>query len=156
MYAGVNKIDLTKDTVYTHPKAKQCTGGDCNTISGYTYSQIISNASSASTKFASGHYTGNGSATRQISVGFTPKAVFVVTNSFNYNYTDNSSTMNMWGGLSVTGSPVICYDVPVVTITNNGFIVYYGMYELDHGFAADRVEVMTNSSDIVYHYVAWP
>lgn len=24
MYAGVNKIDLTKDTVYTHPKTKQC------------------------------------------------------------------------------------------------------------------------------------
>ena len=24
MYAGVNKIDLTKDTVYTHPTTKQC------------------------------------------------------------------------------------------------------------------------------------
>ena len=36
MYAGKNKLDLTKDTVYTHPNAKQCTGGNCDTVNGYT------------------------------------------------------------------------------------------------------------------------
>ena len=35
---GANKIDLAKDTntVYTHPSTKQCTGGNCATVNGYT------------------------------------------------------------------------------------------------------------------------
>lgn len=36
VYAGHNKLDLTKDTVYTHPTTKVCTGGDCGTVNGYT------------------------------------------------------------------------------------------------------------------------
>lgn len=36
-----------KDLIYTHPSNKVCSGGDASTLSGYTYSQIISNASSS-------------------------------------------------------------------------------------------------------------
>ena len=36
VYAGKNKLDLTKDTIYTHPSTKQCTGGNCATVNGYT------------------------------------------------------------------------------------------------------------------------
>lgn len=71
-YIGPNRIDLTKDTdtvyihptskqcnySYSHPSSKQCSGGDCSTLSGYSYSQIIANAASSSLKYANGTTSG--------------------------------------------------------------------------------------------------
>ena len=70
---------------YTHPGTKQCAGGDCSTISGYTYSQIISNASSSGIKTANGTYVGTGKHGKNnpvtITIGFSPKFVIVGANS---------------------------------------------------------------------------
>ena len=48
VYAGSNKMDLTKDTIYNHPTSKQCSGGDCATLSGHSYTDIANLISSGS------------------------------------------------------------------------------------------------------------
>ena len=92
MYAGVNKIDLTKDTVYTHPSSKQCNW-----------------VPDSSNFYSVGSYTGDGSVNRLISIGFTPKAVFVFTPENNHHDTaafavegQITPDNNMTGRLSCT------------------------------------------------------
>lgn len=51
MYAGSNKIDLAKDTVYTHPSTKVCSGGDASTLNGKTADQIALSSSYGGLKY---------------------------------------------------------------------------------------------------------
>ena len=84
VYAGSNKIDLTVDTKYVHPAAKQCnyvythpTSKQCNY--SYTHpSEVQCNVQSliqAKSEIFVGTYHGDGSLSRTISIGFTPIAV---------------------------------------------------------------------------------
>ncbi|WP_317394435.1 hypothetical protein [Agathobaculum desmolans] len=92
-----------------------------------------------------GYYDGDGTASRTIDLGKTPKAVLVVTNSGEM-YTTSGATL--MGGLAVSSSPVIHsnYSSPYgVEIVSNGFQVCVGG-------TYDRVG--TNFSGRRYNYVA--
>lgn len=99
----------------------------------------------AKCEIAAGSYTGDGTENRVISLGRTPKAVLVMENS-GMMYTANSH--GTYGGLAVTGSPVIYqYDTQqAVSIVTNGFqVTHGGQYNC----------LMSNVSDTVYNYIAF-
>ena len=92
-----------------------------------------------------GFYTGDGTENRTISLSKTPRAVLVMTNS-GMMYT--SSSHGTYGGLAVTGSPVIYQSdtQQAVSIVSNGFqVTHGGQYNC----------LMTNVSDTVYNYIAF-
>ena len=101
MYAGVNKIDLTKDTVYTHPSSKQCNW-----------------VPDSSNFYSVGSYTGDGSVNRLISVGFAPKAVFVFTLE---NGNHNTAALAVEGQVTPDNTMV-----GRLSCTTGGFIVQPG------------------------------
>lgn len=82
-----------------------------------------------------GSYTGNyiydyktgyvsGDEVRLINLGFTPRAVLVVSENGSTHY--NEGHAYHYGGLAMPGKPVITRnEVPVLTIETNGFNVYY-------------------------------
>jgi len=94
-----------------------------------------------------GTYTGDGAASRTISLGFTPKAVFVIRQN-GMIYSANTVS----GGLALAGSPVkldtgsrVFLGVSVVS---SGFQVYYDTsdkYYSSH----------SNTKGTVYHYIAF-
>lgn len=92
-----------------------------------------------------GFYTGDGTENRTISLSKTPRAVLVMTNS-GMMYT--SSSHGTYGGLAVTGSPVIYQSdtQQAVSIVTNGFqVTHGGQYNC----------LMSNVSDTVYNYIAF-
>ena len=97
-----------------------------------------------------GSYTGNNATERTISLGATPKAVFVCGRSgllYDSSY--------IYGGLAVTGSGVnsmnggTVYSPAAVEITNGGFIVRYSG---DTRYGGTRLH--TNSTLLQYNYIA--
>ena len=98
-------------------------------------------------KMAIGTYTGNGAASRTISLSFTPKAVLVMTQD---GHTRSSNYI--MGGLAVTGSPVKIVngaeEFTAVTLVSNGFRVYYNIDD-------DYYKVQSNFKDRTYHYIAF-
>ena len=121
-------------------------------------SQMQSLLSTHTTQIASkcevyiGTYTGNDAAERTISLGFTPKAVLVMsTNGFTsyyHNYTNYS-----YGGLATPAMPVQFIHegatYPVVKIINNGFQVF-------ESSSADRdIYIWANSDGTTYIYLAF-
>ena len=94
-----------------------------------------------------GTYTGDGTASRFISLGFTPKALLVFRQE---GYPADAYTDNLYGGMALPDTPVRVlvspnYYVPVLSIAEGGFQVYY-----DSGD-----DVRSNQEDVVYHYMAW-
>ena len=94
-------------------------------------------------KIVTGAYTGNGAATRTISLGFTPKAVLVMTNQGEMRDLEVS-----YGGLAVTGYPAVNRGVAVVTIVSNGFQVVY------NDASTSTYKHYSNRASTTYHYVA--
>lgn len=105
------------------------------------------------TKIVTGTYTGNDAASRTISLGFTPKAVFVMRKSeLGYlgitNYWRSSGSTFTQIGLALNGSAFSATDSrPIITVSEGGFIVYHS--------SADNISVTTNSKKVVYHYIAF-
>lgn len=87
-------------------------------------------------------YKGTGKSSATITVGFTPRAVFVF---HNWGMTTIESGGYYWqyGGLAVTGSPVE-FSGNALAIADNGFTVYYN----------DSNRIYTNQSGYTYNYVA--
>ena len=69
-----------------------------------------------------GFYAGNDAETRTIELGFTPRALFLITDS---GRTFSSYSNVGYGGLAFPGHPVIYNNKIIVTIVENGFQVYY-------------------------------
>lgn len=84
-----------------------------------------------------GAYTGTGSGTQDIELGFRPKAVLVLRRGV-----ETGSTSSMYGGLAVDGADVGSETSPAVLILDTGFRVGY------------RGNAVTNYS-YVYHYIAF-
>ena len=123
-------------------KASQSAVNTLNT----TVQQIQANL----TKLTFGTYTGNGAQTRTISLGFTPKAVLVLS-AFGGVYSQEHAG-DHWGGLALTNNPVqVCNggNEIVVKIVTNGFQV--SCYNADNG--SDRLA--SNNSSVLYHYIAF-
>lgn len=89
-----------------------------------------------------GSYAGDGTASRFINLGRTPKAVLVMTNDGKMYSTNMRAT---YGGLATPDSPVT-YSTPAVAIVTNGFQVAYGGY---------YTCLLTNSSVETYNYIAF-
>lgn len=116
-------------------------GGDSNLQQQITALQSIVAVKS---EIICGYYDGDGTASRLISLGKTPKAVLVMTQGGEI-YATNS--MTLFGGLAVTGSPSFheIYNLDTVTIVTNGFQVYVGgIYD----------RVLSNASGQRYNYIA--
>ena len=115
-----------------------------------TVSSLSANVTANLTKLTFGTYTGNGAQTRTISLGFTPKAVLVLS-AFGGVYSQEHAG-DHWGGLALTNNPVqVCNggNETVVKIVTNGFQV--SCYNADNGF--DRLA--SNNSSVAYHYIAF-
>lgn len=106
----------------------------------------IANAGSTKAQVIAGSYTGNGNPSQTITLGATPKAVFVIVNSsFIFSAGYMSSIL---GGLAVTGSPVTSNGITIINITTNGFAVYYTSSN------ENLVIASTNTSGNKYNYIA--
>ena len=94
-------------------------------------------------ELVTGTYTGDGTETRAVSLGFAPRAVLSMTAG---GYTYQSQSGRGYGGLALPSRPVSFEQSgnPLV-LTGNGFQTLYtpdkGMYH--------------NCSGTVYHYLAW-
>ena len=103
-------------------------------------------------RIVTGTYTGNGNSSQTISLGFTPKAVYVCT-SFGATYHRNSPSF-YYGGMALEGHPLKSESTSnstpsysIVTIVEGGFKVYHGWYS---GVAG----IYSNNENVVYHYLA--
>lgn len=107
-------------------------------------------------KIVAGYYTGDGSESRFITLGFTPKAVYVVQN-YGYPFggypTYSPSKNYFYGGLAVIGSPVITAltKVNMVNISTNGFYVYVN----NALYNSSTYGANTNVADTIFNYVAF-
>jgi hypothetical protein len=91
--------------------------------------------------FQRGTYTGNGAASRDITLPFTPTAALVMAKN------GTTGGTQPWGGLALTGSPVQQgAGIAAVTIGTNKFTVTYGTNGNDG---------ITNTNGVVYHYIAF-
>ena len=109
----------------------------------------IDAALAAIPKIVTGIYTGDGSASRFIDLGFTPKAVFVCTQS-GLTYSPNASG-HVFGGLAVAEEKIYLerFDsiYPGVEIVENGFMVYQTIID---NYSA----IQCNNSTLTYHFLA--
>lgn len=96
-----------------------------------------------------GTYTGDGAAERIISLGFTPKAIFLFNNNGSTTF-NNSGTFYIYGGFATSQIPVcFSYDdvnYPALEIVNGGFKVYYTI------IAGSRHFIDTNSAGMGFIY----
>lgn len=93
-----------------------------------------------------GTYTGDGTDSRLISLGFQPKALLVMIEE---GYPAIPYTDDYYGGLALPGKPV-CLQTSygtnyILTIESKGFRVYYNR---------DRY-ILSNQKDTNYYYLAW-
>ena len=93
-----------------------------------------------------GIYTGDGTDSRLISLGFQPKALLVMREE---GYSARPYTDDYYGGLALPGKPV-CLQTSygtdyILTIESKGFRVYYNR---------DKY-VFSNQKDTNYHYLVW-
>ena len=106
----------------------------------------LSSVQASMPRVAVGTYTGNGTASRKITLSFTPKAVLVLPQKGPLY--ESGSVSRTYGGLAVTGSNVLDgQGTAVVSIVSNGFqVAYYESNSYTHA--------ASNQSGTVYHYFA--
>lgn len=90
-----------------------------------------------------GSYVGDGSASRFINLGFTPRAVYVCNE---HGYTYSSAGNGYYGGLALEGHPTTSNSYTILSIVDGGFQVYYQR--------SDYTNVYTNLADRTLHYFA--
>ena len=93
-------------------------------------------------KIVVGTYQGDNQNTRFISLGFTPKMVFVIP-----NHAELVNTGRRRGGLALEGSPCQDSNRKVVEIVTGGFNVFY----TGTSYTSD---IMANYDGFTYHYFA--
>ena len=89
-----------------------------------------------------GVYSGNGTASRTITLGFKPKAVLVMQRTGNTCLQYNGTYC--YGGLALQNYPVIANEHEAVTITENGFQI---AYDADY-------RIYTNMNNTKFCYLA--
>ena len=108
--------------------------------------ETVSKKLAAMPCLVTGTYTGDGTDSRLISLGFQPKALLVMIEE---GYPAIPYTDDYYGGLALPGKPV-CLQTSygtdyILTIESKGFRVYYNY---------DKY-VFSNQKDTNYHYLAW-
>lgn len=108
--------------------------------------KAAADAAGGGVKLAVGAYEGDGAAARTISVGFTPKAVLVMSD-YGASYIAIGMSQSTLGGLAVTGSPSkSTAGVTALEIITGGFRVSY--VESGTSYA------ISNGSGTAYRYLA--
>ena len=87
-----------------------------------------------------GTYAGNNASSRDITLGFTPKALIVTTSYAMFRDATNS----VYGGIAGPGYPCTATSGYAVQIIDNGFRVFYNT----------SGKAYTNNSGYTYYYIA--
>lgn len=87
-----------------------------------------------------GTYEGNNTETRDITLGFTPKALILTTSYAMFRDASNGC----YGGIAAPDYPCTAYSGNSIQIIDNGFRAYYN---------SDR-KAFTNVSGYTYYYIA--
>ena len=95
----------------------------------------------AGVKMVTGTYTGDGTAMRTFSVGFTPKAVLLMYNGTHCSMGFTSNTQ-VYGGLALTDHPITAYGTTCLEIVSGGFRV------------RSATKIYLNDLDYTFFYVA--
>ena len=115
-------------------------------LAGKAESEDLATLAAATPKVAAGSYTGDGSTTRLFELGFTPKAVLVLTNGGQTYYRDSAN--HYYGGLAATGAPVVGQqNYSVVEVVEVGF-------QVSCRVQAYSLFIQSNVSGMKYHYFA--
>lgn len=103
-------------------------------------------AALGASKFVLGTYVGDGAESRTISLGFTPKALLVMTDDG--ATTISTASIAYYGGLAIQGHPVkLSGDYAVVEIVDYGFKVAIKSFTQSY--------ISSNSINRKYHYIAF-
>ena len=108
-----------------------------------TLEDTVEQISADLTKITFGSYTGDGSSSRTISLGFTPKAVLLFCSTGATYYYRNGDVYR--GGLAYTGHACEAHS-----ITTNGFKVSFSYHD-----SGDVYWDATNESGYTYYYIAF-
>lgn len=112
----------------------------------------VASVRAAIPRIAAGSYTGDGAASRTISLGFTPKAVLLFTQRGSTYVSTRSAYHETHGGLAVTGHDVVDGAGHVVlSVVSGGFRVAL----LETNDPSINYYAQSNSQGAVYHYLAF-
>jgi len=145
------KIETALTSIQT-TAAKVSSKADTSTLNSKiaTVNSQISAVEAKIPKIVTGTYTGDGADSKTISLGFTPKAVYVCRQDGATEYASGNHLH--YGGLALPNYPVKTannnVDQPVVSIVTGGFTVYYRLY------TSSSVQIRSNDSGVEFHYMA--
>lgn len=109
--------------------------------------EALETAGTLKSEVVFGTYTGDGTASRTINLGFTPVAVIVYTNKGQQFW--GQQTQHAMGGLALYGFPCQLGDEarPVIEITDGGFKVFLG--------SSGSPYIQTNNTVDTYYFIAY-
>ena len=123
---------------------------NADALAGKADSSALAEIAASIPKVAVGTYSGDGAASRTISLPFTPKAVFLCDQA-GHTAEDVTYLQNkyFYGGLALAGHPVVAPgNFTLLSIAENGFTVGQQTNSDTHYFYNG------NYSGTVYHYLA--
>lgn len=141
----VKRTDFNEDNAKIDAALNDLSGGLAEKATTAAL-ETVSKKLAAMPCLVTGTYTGDGTDSRLISLGFQPKALLVMIEE---GYSARPYTDDYYGGLALPGKPV-CLQTSygtnyILTIESKGFRVYYNR---------DRY-ILSNQKDTNYYYLAW-
>lgn len=141
----VKRTDFNEDNAKIDAALNDLSGGLAEKATTAAL-ETVSKKLAAMPCLVTGTYTGDGTDSRLISLGFQPKALLVMIEE---GYPAIPYTDDYYGGLALPGKPV-CLQTSygtnyILTIESKGFRVYYNR---------DRY-ILSNQKDTNYYYLAW-
>ena len=109
-----------------------------------THTSQIASLNAAKCEIYTGTYIGNGAATRDIVLGFRPKAVFIMQDGFLLETLHNSGQKNSLGGLGIDG-----WTNTGIVLTNTG-IQDQNNYSPADPTGMDSMQLNVNNYNYVY------
>ncbi len=109
----------------------------------------ISGLSAQIPEIVTGSYTGTGTAERFLNLGFTPKAVFIIT-SYGAVFDSSNGSHTCYGGLALPGLPVVTGGHTCLEIKAGGV----GLYHWTEYTSTFNKAYTTNAKNGIYYYVA--
>lgn len=110
---------------------------------GAGLSDVFGNVFMKLPQIVTGSYTGNGTSTRSVNLGFEPRAVIIMRLGYMTDGGDNNYDRWIYGGMSVTGSDAKNSEAYGIRLESYGFDVFADTYE------------HTNDKGIIYNYLAF-
>lgn len=108
---------------------------------------VLNTLSTAVPRIVTGTYTGDRAVSRTISLGFTPKAMYLCAENGRTCLVSGNTTY-LWGGLALAGCPLTMSGGNALEIVEGGFKVTYDDYSYNN------VGLATNVSAAKYYYIA--